>query len=387
MKTLLFLLILLIPRLTMAQGQLKIELPGSQWLQKLKESTTATVSSQLGSSSNIGKTPKSEAGTFLKVSPQMMLEFIPSDKLVISPIISGEFKRFNEKDAANLGDEENAEVRIMGILFAESGDEWSLESGHARTKHRTPIINSDLTTTPLLQKYSENDLRASWTRIGETMETSFSISYKDQNHEIPLMDRGNEFKNDNEIMATEISWLKKFGKTFQLTVSSKLERKDYDFRPADFSDGAASDESVTTHPRLREESQEHTIGSSLRVDVHQLKLNLGYKLVKDRIFGGRDSRGLKPGIQLLSQWSDKMKTSLRLTARQNNFENFRVDPSLGSASDLRKEWDYSTSFTTEWALTKKFSVIGQWDYSRLVTNFANGTYTDHTLISGIQWKL
>lgn len=369
-----------------AQGTLEAELPDLDWFKKIKENSNFSINSQVGSASNIGKTPKAESGTFLKVAPNLGLDFMPRDELVISPMISGEFKRFNEKRASELGDEDLAEFRTMAIFFAESGDEWSMEGGHARVKSRIPIVDAQFITTPLLQKYFENDIRAGWLTTGETFEESLAFSLKEQKNDLSLQDRGNSYKNDFDSINLEAGLSAKFKNNFKLGFFSKLERKDYTFRPADFSDGAASP-SDSLHPLLREEAQEHTIQGIFKFKDHELTTGMGLRLVKDRIFGARDSRSLRPKINLKSVWTDKLKTHMIVSVDQTQFQNFRVRPDLGERSELRKEWQFKTTLGSEWEISKSLSFLAQWDYSRLVTNFASGTYFEHIITTGIQWKL
>lgn len=369
-----------------AQNTLQVDIESSNWLNKLKENSTISLGSQYGSSSNIGKTPKAEGGTFLKISPLLGKDFMPSDSIVISPMLSGDFKRYNEKRASSIGDEDFAEFRTIGLFFTESGSEFSLEGGHARSKLRIPIVDNQFNTTPLLQKYYENDVRLGWLRPGEKVEITTALSLKEQKNDLLLLDRGNSYKNDYSLVSVEAGVSTMFSKTMKIGILSKLEKKDYAFRPADFSDGAASDPS-SPHPFLREDAQEHGLQIITQMKEHALTAGVGLRLVKDRIFGARDSRSLKPKLGLKSSWTDKLKTNLSFSADRVEYQNFLLNPDQGKRSDLRKEWQLRSSFGSTWALEKGLDLVIQWDYSRLVTNFANGTYFDHMIAAGFQWKL
>lgn len=378
--------ILLIPGAIQAQEMLDIELDQSGWLKKIKEKTNVSISAETGSSSNVTKTTDGESGSFTKFKPALSLEFEPTDNIVVAPMLSTEFTRFTDASNARLADEDYVEFRTMALHFTDGGDEWSTEAAHVRSKTRIPIISSDLTTIPLLQKYEENEIRTGWAGYGEANEGSLMLIYRDQNHDLPLQDRGNEFLNDHETMAAELKVGHSVSESLKVYLKANYQRKDYQFRPADFSDGAASSPD-STHPLLRQDVQEYTLESALEMGRHKMGIALGYQLLKDRIFGAGDNRGIKPKVDLTTAWSERFETKIGAAATQSAYSNFRVDPSLGSQSELRNEWQFTSSFTMRWEFTRVLSLIGGWDYSRLSTNFAAGSYTDHTLSTGIQWKL
>ena len=345
---------------------------------QVKPSVTISV----GSSSNVGKLNNKSSGTYGEVSPAISFEYLPLDTVFLNLQVNGEFKQFSEAASRTIGDEKNGEIRSAGIWFVN--DTWELggDIGAFYTENRVPVQISSTETSAQIQRYMEPDSRLYLAWVGDKFLVETGASAKLRQYSTKTEDRGNTYRNDFDTFGGDLKIGYALAESFRVSAKVLIEDKKYKERSADFSDGAASNPR-SPHPILQETANE--IG--LAADYTFGKLNFTtaptIRFNKDRVFGARDSETLKFQQKIIVPFGKKLAWSPGFTISEERFSRFRSNPEDDPfGSPLRKDLDFKVASPMKYTLIENLQINAEYGFSRKVSNYANGSYTEHAVSAG-----
>ena len=342
-----------------------------------------SVGISVGSSSNVGKLNQDSSGTYGRVSPSLSLEYLPSDSVVLNFQINGDVKRYSEDSARTIGDEKNGEARLSGIWFINDTWEFGGDLGGYYSENRLPVQISSTETSAQIQKYTEPDSRLYLAWIGEKLSVETGANAKLRTYSTTVDDRENTFHNDFDSFSGDVKVGYSFAEAFKLSLKVLIEDKQYKERRADFSDGAASNP-LSPHPILRETANEFGVVADYQIGKLKLTSTPAVRLNKDRIFGARDSQTLKFQQKIMIPIGAKLSWSPGFTLSQESFERFRSNPEGDPfGSPLRRDLDLKLTSPFKYTLKQNLQVNAEYGFSRKDSNYANSSYSEHTVSAGL----
>jgi len=341
-----------------------------------------TVSVSGGSTNNAIKLENGTGGSYGLLSPSISFEYYPNDSVAAQFDASANLKEFSDKTLGSLANEKSLDTRGAIIWFVDDAWETGGDIGFLLMENRLPVQTSSSETMALLQKYSEPDVRAylAWSKNNLFWEAGAGARRRD--YSTDMIDRGNTFQNDYDQLSGDLKIGYEFPKKIKISLRGIFEEKTYKYRPADFSDGAASP-SGDPHPNLKETSNEvglpieYKIGSLSFVTTPAIRNN------KDRIFGARDSQTLK--LQQKVSWAitNKLKWAPALNYSQESFVKFRSQPEADPfGSPLRVDKDLSITSPLKYSLTDTTAINLDYSYSKRDSNYANSSYIEQAISAG-----
>lgn len=341
-----------------------------------------SVSLTLGSSSNVGKLQNETPGTYGKVSPSLGIEYASSDTVVLTSQLSADLKQYTAQDTKPLGDESNYEFRNLGIWFPS--DTWEIggDLGAVYTQNSLPIQMSSTQTTALEQKYLEPDMRiyAAWSRNKLSFESGASA--KARSYSTLLEDRGNSYHNDFSQYGVDLKTGYSISGSYKVSLRGSLENRKYSERPADFTDGAASNP-ATPLPVLEESASEFNLINEYSVGNVKMVSTPGVRFTKDKIFGARDSQTWKFQQKIAVPFSERFNWAPSFTVSQESFSRFRSDPDVDPfGSPIRKDLDLKISSPFKYSLSRTIQIVADYSFTRKDSNYANSSYSEHAVSTG-----
>ena len=342
-----------------------------------------SVGISVGSSSNVGKLNQDSSGSYGRISPSLSMEYLPTDSVVLNFQVSGDVKRYSEDSARTIGDEKSGDARLAGIWFINETWEFGGDLGGYYTENRLPVQISSTETSAQIQKYTEPDSRLYLAWVGEKLSVETGANTKLRRYSTTVDDRGNTFHNDFDSLSGDVNIGYTFMDAFKLSLKALIEDKQYKERRADFSDGAASNP-LSPHPILRETANEFGVVADYQIGKLKLSSAPVLRLNKDRIFGARDSQVLKFHQKIVIPIGGKLTWSPGLTFSQENFERFRSNPEGDPfGSPLRRDLDLKVTSPFKYALKENLQVNAEYGFSKKDSNYANSSYSEHTVSAGL----
>lgn len=342
-----------------------------------------SVSMTLGSSSNVGKLQNETPGTYGKVSPSLGLEYAPSDTVVLTSQLSADLRQYTAQDTKPLGDESNYEFRNLGIWFPNDAWEIGGDLGAVYTQNSLPVQVSSTQTTALEQRYLEPDMRlyAAWSRNNLSFEGG--SSGKARTYSTLLEDRGNSYHNDFSQYGVDLKTAYSISSSYKISLRGALENRKYRERPADFTDGAASNP-ATPLPVLEESASEFNLINEYSIGKVKLVSTPGVRFNKDKIFGARDSQAWKLQQKVAIPFSERFSWTPAFTLSQESFTRFRSDPDVDPfGSPLRKDLDLKISSPFKYSLSRTMQILADYTFTRKDSNYANSSYSEHAVSTGL----
>lgn len=337
----------------------------------------------VGTSSNVGKLQSETPGAYGKVSPSLGLELTPWDSFVFTSQLNADFKQFAAEDARTIGDENSYELRNLAIWFPS--DEWEVggDIGALRSESRLPVQISSTQTTAQQQKYLEPDARlyAAWSRNQFSLESG--AFGKTRNYSTLMIDRGNSFHNDFDQYGGDLKIGYSVSAAFKLTLRGLHEEKQYKEKPADFTDGAASNPAAPL-PTLKESANELGLIAEYSLGKVKFVSTPGVRFNKDRIFGARDSQTWKFQQKIAVPITDRLSWNPTFTVSQESFSRFRSAPEIDPfGTPLRKDLDLRVASPFKYSLSHAIQILADYSFTRKDSNYANSSYSEHAVSTGL----
>jgi hypothetical protein len=336
-----------------------------------------------GNTSNVEKLSEGTSGVFYRLNPSLGLEFQPLDALVLNFQANAKIKKYFDKKISNVASDENEEIRGTFIWLASDSFEFGSDIGVVRSESSAPVQISTSQSNAEIQKFLEPNgyFYGAWFHDPFEIELGLNTRYRD--YSTLLSDRGNFFENDyrNNGLSFKVNY--SFNKRIKFKTQISLDKKKYLYRPADFSDGAASN-STSPNPILKESSKEITFGVEYVINGVKLETIAGYRYQKDRVFGARDSNLLKVVQKMSFNLSDKFDWSPGLNLSEEKFKKFRSNPEVNPfGNTMRKDINLSVKNEFKYKINTKYSISAGYIYSRKYSNYANSSYYDHEISTGL----
>ncbi|MGE4131457.1 MAG: hypothetical protein AB7F86_07445 [Bdellovibrionales bacterium] len=342
-----------------------------------------SITSQIGSSSNVGRLNKATSGSFFFISPGLTYEPSISENTVLNIEVRAETKTFSTKGAETLGNEKNLELRNTLIWFASDSWETGGDLGGVLGESRIPVQLDSSTTTAQMQRFNELNGRVYLAYFAESSSVEIGTEGRRRDYSTPLDDRGNRYEGDYSSLSGDLQYTKDFSESTKASIKYLYEDKHYGARPADFSDGAAS-AAATPHPKLREVANE--LGLALAYSFGKISLSTApsYRVNKDKIFGARDSNTQKIVQKISIPISESLSWSPSITYSTEIFKSFRSAPESDPVnSPLREDSNLKLSGPLKYKLKTDLELSGDYSYSKKSSNYANSSYEDQSISLGL----
>ena len=337
----------------------------------------------VGTSSNVGRLKNATAGSYGKASPSIGLEYAPSETFVLTSQLSADLKKYSAQDTQAIGNESRAELRNVGIWFLS--DKWEI-GGDLGGSYADSLLPTQVTatqTTAQQQKYLEPDGRLYGAWMGEKLSVESGISAKSRSYSTLLEDRGNSFHNNFDQFGGDVKFGFSFSKTSKISFKGLLENRKYKEKPADFTDGAASN-SASPLPTLEENATELSVSGEMSIGKVKITSTPAIRFNKDKIFGARDSQTLKFQQKFLVPFSDHFTWAPTFSISQESFTRFRSDPDVDPfGSPLRRDLNLKASSPFKYRVSKLVQVLAEYSFSRLDSNYANSSFSEHAVSMGL----
>lgn len=340
-----------------------------------------------GSSSNVGRLRVEEGGTFARISPLLEADISVSDSVVVSSSVGGDFKRFTNQAAKGIGDESSGDFRSLVLYFLNESWELGGDIGASYSDSKSPYQKSSSETSAQEQRYFQPQGRVFLSWQGSLLGIEGGASGKNRSYSTVTNDRGNSFKGDFDQTGFDFKITAPLGALVKLSGKAAFESKNYKDRPADFTDGAASTQ-ASRHPILQESAKDFTLGVEVGNDSFKSTTSPGFRSTKDRIFGARDSSTWKLSQVFAITVARKVSWNPAISLSRESFERFRSAPEVDPfGSPLRKDLDFKASSPFKISVGKNTQLLAEYAFSRRDSNYANSSYSDHTLSAGISLSM
>jgi hypothetical protein len=337
----------------------------------------------VGSSSNVGKLQSQTSGSYGKISPALNFEVSPSDSIVLTTQFNADLKQYSSADARTLADENNAEIRNLGIWFLSENWDLGGDLGAACNQSKIPVQIDSSQTTAQQQSYLEPDGRfyVAWTQ--DRLSIEGGISTKSRNYSTLMADRGNTFHNDFDLYGGDLKVGYAVSEKTNVSLRGLIENRRYKEKPADFTDGAPS-VSTSPLPVLEESANEVSLIAEYRLARIKFVSTPALRFNKDRVFGARDSQSLKFQQKVTIPLSEKFTLSPGFTVLQESFDHFHSDPQNDPyGSPLRKDVDLKATMPFKYSLSASTQISAEYSFAKRDSNYANSSYTEHAISTGI----
>lgn len=337
----------------------------------------------VGTSSNVGKLQNATAGSYGKASPSIGVEYAPSETVVLTSQLSADLKQYSAQDTQAIGNESRAELRNLGIWFLSEKWEVGGDLGASYSDSLLPVQVSSTQTTAEQQKYLEPDSRVYGAWTGEKLAAETGISVKSRSYSTLLEDRGNSYHNDFNQFAGDIKFGYNLSKTSKISIKGLVEDRKYKERPADFTDGAASNP-ASPLPILEENAAELSAVAETTIGKVKLTSTPAIRFNKDKVFGARDSQTLKFQQKAIIPFSDRFSWTPTFSISQESFTRFRSSPEVDPfGSPLRRDLNLKASSPFKYRVSKFVQVLAEYSFSRLDSNYADSSYSEHAVSMGL----
>lgn len=347
----------------------------------------SAISLSTGTTTNAAKLQNETPGIYGKVSPAISFEYSPSDSVVINTQINAELKRYSEEKTKSLADEMTTEARGVFIWFANESWEFGGDLGASYAENKLPSQLSSTETVAQSQKYMEPDTRLYGAWITDNLSVETGVSAKTRHYWTTTEDRGNIFKNDYDQVGGDFKVGYSLNKDSKLSFRSIVDDKIYKEKPADFSDGAASN-SASPNPLLHESSMEFNLIAEYALGKTKFVTTSGLRYNKDRIFGAKDSQTLKLQQKMIFPVSKNLTWSPVLSYSQEKFDKFRSEPETNPFnSSLRVDSEIKLSSPLKYTLSKQMNLNVDYSFSKKDSNYANNSYSETNISTGLEISL
>lgn len=336
-----------------------------------------------GTSSNVGRLRVEEGGTFVRISPLLEADIAASDSLVFSSSLGGDFKRFTRQAAKGIGDESSGDFRSLALYFLNESWELGGDLGASYSDSKSPYQKSSSETSAQEQRYFQPQGRIFLSWQGTLLGIEGGASGKSRSYSTITSDRGNSFKGDFDQAGFDFKVTAPLGALIKLSGKAAFESKNYKERPADFTDGAASTQ-ASPHPVLRESAKDFSLGVEVGHEGFKSVTAPGFRSAKDRVFGARDSSTWRLSQVFAISLARKVAWNPSFSLSRETFERFRSAPEVDPlGSPLRKDLELKASSPFKISVGKNTQLLAEYAFSRRDSNYANSSYSDHTLSMGI----
>ena len=341
-----------------------------------------------GTSNNVGRLSTQIAGTYSKINPSITYERSFGDTTLINSELSMDFKRYLEKNSAELGDEQSFELTTTALSFLTENLELGGDLVLRQIKNSIPMQMNDADTNAIFQEYIEPDLRVNlmWS-LQENIAIEQGLSVVSRKNSEILLDRGNSFYNDFVATGGDLKLTFELSPYLKVSVKGILEDKRYSEKPADYTDGAASGP-VAANPTLYEISNEYLVFLETEVGKVKLVTIPAYRINKDKIYGARDSNTFRIQQKIIMAISRKLSWSATIAMSEEKFTQFRSAPESNPfGGDFRTDTEIKISSPIKYSINEQFQIMAEYVSIRKDSNYANSSYSEQVLSAGINLLL
>ena len=347
-----------------------------------KPSAAVTV----GSTTNATLLTSPTAGTYGRVTPSIGTEYTPSDSFFASSTIEGSLKRFSDPSVGPLANESRASAKVDVAWSLD--DAWELGSNLSFNylQNHIPVVGGT-TVEAIPQQYSQPDGRLYGAWIGEAWSFEAGAGGTTRRYDTTTIDlQGNTYRNTYNAVSADGKIAYRWSKDLKLHLKSSLERRSYQGRMAEFSDGLPAFPG-TAHPLLSVLTQDNELQLRSRFSSITLSPVIGIRFEKDLVYGARDSVQLKARAKaaIPLPWTLALESEAALSRQA--FSTFRADPlNDPKNSPLRVDWEGRLSTVLKLPLTRVIVAQAQFAVNRKLSNYASENYLEQVIETGMNMQ-
>lgn len=340
----------------------------------------------VGSTTNATLLTTPTAGAYGRVTPSISAEYTPSDSFFASSTVEGSLKRFSDPAVGPLANESRASAKVD--LAWNLDDAWELGSNLSFNylQNHIPVVGG-ITVEAIPQQYYQPDGRIYGAWIGDSWSLEGGAGGTTRRYDTTTFDlQGNTYRNTyNEIRADgKVGY--RWSKDFKLQLKSSLERRSYQERMAEFSDGLPAFPG-TIHPLLSILTQDNELQLKSRLSSVTFSPVIGIRFEKDLVYGARDSVQLKARgkVAIPLPWTLTLESEATLSRQA--FSTFRADPiNDPKNSPLRVDWEGRLGTALKLPLTRVIVAQAQYTVNRKLSNYASENYLEQVIETGMNMQ-
>ncbi len=338
----------------------------------------------VGNSYNVGLLSTKTESTFVKIAPNLSIDWEPSDSLIIS--ISGEaaFKRFGSEIGKSLGNESFFETRAEALYFLS--DEWELGGDVAfySIENQIPSISETGESESIAQKYSEPSGRVYAAWFGESLSIEGAAYAKNRVYRDSFTDQqGNVYKNDYLEYRGEGTLGYRISEDTKAKLQIFVGVQVYKEKMAAFSEGLEPLTSLK-HPTLKIFFHEYSLSLNSLLASIATTTKAAMKFNVDQIFGAESHVQYKLQQKFTVPVLSGLSITPQATISLKDYEFFRANPrEFASIKPTRRDIEFRAGTDVNYSLTDLISFSARYEFNRLVSNYATLTYSEHQVESGV----
>jgi len=325
-------------------------------------------------------------GTYGRVTPSVTAEYAPSDLFFVTSVIEGSLKRFADSTVGPLANESRAS--------AKSDIAWSvndfLEIGSGLSfsylQNNVPVFGG-INVEAIPQQYYQPEGRLYGAWIGDAWSFEAGAGGTTRRYDTTTFDlQGNIYRSTYNEIKVDGRTGYRLSKDFKLQLKSSLERRSYQERMGEFSDGLPAFPG-TTHPLLSILTQDNELQLKSRLSSVTFSPVIGIRFEKDLVYGARDSvqfkARAKAAIPLL--WGLTLEPEAALSRQV--FSSFRADPiNDPKNSAIRADWDGRLTTALKLPVTRIIVAQAQYTLNRKLSNYAFENYLEQVIETGMNMQ-
>ena len=336
-----------------------------------------------GSTSNATQLTQPTPGTFAKITPNLSLEWTPSDSFFSSLTVGGTIKRYTDSQVGSLADQTGVSAKSDSTWYLREHWEIGTNLSFNYLKNSIPVVSLQ-SVSAIPQQYYEPDARLYTAWIGDNWAFEGGFSGATRRYDTTTFDiQGNVYRNTYNTYKFDGKIGYRFSQNLRLALKSSIERRYYQERMAEFTDGLPVFPG-TTNPLLQVLTQEHEVQLKSKVSSISLTTGVSAKYEKDEIFAARDSLQFRLRQKASIPLPLRLSLDPEVSISRQGFFNFRSDPMLDpQASPLRTDWETQISSALSYPLTQLFKVHALYAYNRRISNYSLQNYLEHIFEAGM----
>lgn len=340
----------------------------------------------VGSTTNATLLTTPTPGTFGRVTPSIGMEYAPSDSFFASSTIEGSLKRFSDATVGPLANENRASAKVDVAWTLD--DSWELGSNLSfnHLENHIPVVGGT-TVEAIPQQYYQPDGRLYGAWLGETWSFEAGAGGTIRRYDTTTFDlQGSTYRNTYNALIADGKIGYRWSKDLKLHLKSSLERRSYQERMAEFSDGLPAFPG-TTHPLLSLLTQDNELQLRTRLSSVTLSPVIGIRFEKDLVYGARDSVQLKARgkVAVPLPWTLALESEAALSRQA--FSTFRADPlNDPKNSALRVDWEGRLSAALKLPLSRVVVAQAQFAVNRKLSNYASENYLEQVIETGMNMQ-
>ncbi len=350
------------------------------------ESFDLDFKSSLRNTSNALKLPiNGPSGTSLDVELQIFKDFFINNDNILSVFAAGTISEYTESDIKEIANQNQVQIGANYMYFLNDHLSFSIEGGISSFDGRQIDFSNIESTQGIDSRYRQSliGFNANWD-IDDKNTIEAGVKQLDRDDTTITFDEiGTQFKDSRSGLEYYSKYTREIGFDQKLEIKVSESNKNYDERPAKFSQGTPG----ATNPMLKMSTTAADIKYKFLFFGTELTIGSQLGLVKDEVFAAEDA--LTSGINITSKIniSSNLKVESKYSRSVQDFDTFIATPILNpNNSELRSDILTHYSVKLEYSFTP-LTVFTRYFDDQQISNYSIVSFRDQGFAMGLEYEL